>query len=176
MLFRRERKRVPLLNTTSTADISFMLLIFFLVTTSMDIDKGLSRQLPPANPTEELLQPTDVREGVVLKLHIEKDNTLVCDGAVLPINQLHQRVISHVNRVGKEHILQLQADRNASYDAYFQVQNEIVGAYKVLREEKARSQFGHSFARCTEEQQRILRDEIPQRVSEVYLSEEGGQP
>ena len=52
MIIQRSKHRVPGLNTTSTADISFMLLIFFLVTTNMDVDKGLSRQLPPANKEE----------------------------------------------------------------------------------------------------------------------------
>ncbi len=47
MLIKRQKRRVPQLNTTATADISFMLLTFFLVTTSMDVDKGLVRQLPP---------------------------------------------------------------------------------------------------------------------------------
>ena len=49
MIFRRKRREVPGLNTTSTADISFMLLVFFLVTTSMDVDKGMNRQLPSAS-------------------------------------------------------------------------------------------------------------------------------
>jgi len=53
MFLKNRQRRVPELNTTSTADISFMLLILFLVTTSMDIDKGLSRQLPPPTPPEE---------------------------------------------------------------------------------------------------------------------------
>lgn len=53
MLIKRRRHRVPALNTASTADISFMLLIFFLVTTSMDVDKGITRQLPPVEQTED---------------------------------------------------------------------------------------------------------------------------
>ena len=52
-MFSRRKHSMPVLNTTSTADISFMLLIFFLVTTSMDIDKGLSRQLPPLDDEKE---------------------------------------------------------------------------------------------------------------------------
>ena len=51
-MFERKKRQVPSLNTTSTADISFMLLILFLVTSSMDIDKGLTRQLPPLTPEE----------------------------------------------------------------------------------------------------------------------------
>ncbi len=175
MLFRRERKGVPLLNTTSTADISFMLLILFLVTTSMDIDKGLSRQLPPQNPTEEE-QPMDVKEGMVLKLELTEDNQLLCEGEPLPLNGLRQRVETHVLKAGKDHVVQLQAHRRASYDMYFQVQNELVAAYGALRNQQARRRFGHSYARCSDEQQAVLREAIPQRISEIYQSEEGGHP
>ena len=53
MLIKRRQHRVPVLNTTATADISFMLLTFFLVTTSMDVDRGLVRQLPPLDNEQE---------------------------------------------------------------------------------------------------------------------------
>ncbi|WP_273178330.1 ExbD/TolR family protein, partial [Hoylesella pleuritidis] len=74
-MFRHRPRRVPRLNTTSTADISFMLLIFFLVTTSMDVDKGLSRQLPPPDlhpQTEE----TNVEKHNLMTLEITADNRL----------------------------------------------------------------------------------------------------
>ena len=58
MRFHRGQREIPELNTTSTADISFMLLVFFLVTSSMDSDKGLRRQLPP--PPQEEQQPVDI--------------------------------------------------------------------------------------------------------------------
>ena len=72
MMFRRHRHSVPLLNTTSTADISFMLLIFFLVTTSMDVDKGLRHQLPPAERQRQE-ESTAVNKADMLALTIEAD-------------------------------------------------------------------------------------------------------
>ena len=66
-MFSRPKRRVPGLNTTSTADISFMLLIFFLVTSSMDSDKGLARQLPPPQ-NEQVEQELKVKERNVLKI------------------------------------------------------------------------------------------------------------
>ena len=173
-MFRRDRREVPLLNTTSTADISFMLLIFFLVTTSMDIDKGLSRLLPPIAPPEE--QPADVKEGLVLKLSIEADNTLLCDGKVMPLKQLRTAVATFVQEKGKEHVIQIASSRQANYNTYFQVQNEIVAAYQLLRNAKALKQYGKSYNRCTEEEQAQLRSSVPQRISEVYTMEKGGEP
>ena len=65
MIFRRKRREVPGLNTTSTADISFMLLVFFLVTTSMDVDKGMNRQLPPKQDEKQEMMDVD-RSKVML--------------------------------------------------------------------------------------------------------------
>lgn len=170
---RFRRKGIPQLNTASTGDISFMLLIFFLVTTSMDIDKGLTRQLPPEIPKEEQM-PTDVKEGTVMRLVIDGGNKLICDGREIGVGDLRERVETFVRRIGKEHIIQLEADRRASYDTYFQVQNEIVAAYNRLRDDKARADYHHSFAECSDEEQQALREAVPQRIAEVYSTEKGG--
>ena len=69
MFIRRKNHNVPGLNTTSTADISFMLLIFFLVTTSMDVDKGLSRQLPPPEPPKKEQMESQVQKDKLMELH-----------------------------------------------------------------------------------------------------------
>ena len=173
MMFRRDRREMPLLNTTSTADISFMLLIFFLVTTSMDIDKGLSRLLPPTAPQEEA--PTDVKEGLVMKLDIGADNTITCDDKAISVSELCQMVKSFIKAKGREHVIQLEADRNADYDTYFKVQNELVAAYQELRNEYSKSHFGKTYSRCTDEQQEEVRRAVPQRISEVYHVEKGGE-
>ena len=176
MLFRREKRKVPELNTTATADISFMLLIFFLVTTSMDTDKGLSRQLPPVDDTEEQ-HPTMVKEGLVMRLEISSGNVLTCDDRPLSINSLRKMVSEHIQRSPKEHIIQLEADRHSSYDTYFKVQNEIVAAYHELRNQQARRRYGKAYALCDDVAQKKLREEIPQRISEVYAEGgEGGEP
>ena len=70
MLIRRNRNETPGLNTTSTADISFMLLIFFLVTTSMDVDKGLLRQLPSPEPQKKEQQESVVDKNSLMAIHL----------------------------------------------------------------------------------------------------------
>ena len=79
-MFRRHRRNeIPALNTTSTADISFMLLIFFLVTSSMDTDKGLRRQLPPL--TEDTQQMMDVNREHLLTIGLDAQDCLTVDQA-----------------------------------------------------------------------------------------------
>ena len=78
MNFHHRRRSVPQLNTTSTADISFMLLIFFLVTTNMDVDKGITRQLPPQGQQQS--EQSFVEKSTVLDLQITGGNRLLVDG------------------------------------------------------------------------------------------------
>jgi biopolymer transport protein ExbD len=174
-MFRRQKRKVPELNTTSTADISFMLLIFFLVTTSMDTDKGLTRQLPPDNPQEEQIQESQIKEGMLLRLKIDAQGMLTCNDEAIAVKQLKARVMDFVARTGREHVIQLEADRLASYDSYFNVQNEIVAAYNQLRDRKARKDYGYAFVQCSDEQKEKLRQAIPQRISEVYQKEARGE-
>ena len=134
MILHRDRRTVPQLNTTSTADISFILLVFFLIMTSMDADKGLQRMLPPlADETQQVA--ADVERSNVLSLAITADNRLRADGKAIGVGDVRSRVMAFVGRLAdrSKHVIALDVDRRASYDVYFNVQNEIVAAYNELR-------------------------------------------
>ena len=174
-MFRNQRKQrsVPGLDTTSTADISFMLLIFFLLVSSMDTDKGLARQLPaPENPKE--IREAEVQKGDLLKINITSDNQLLVNGKALPANRLHQQVEEHVNRVGRRHVISIDADPASSYHVYFQVQDEIAAAYKDVRNKTAQKKYGRPFAQLSLDEKKAVRDLCPQRIAEVYDHEKGG--
>lgn len=132
MVKREKRHSIPELNTTSTADISFMLLIFFLLTTSMDSDKGLGRMMPPPEPDKQE-EMQNVKKDNVLTLHLMKDGKLTIDDEEAEINPSVRKTIKlFVVRVGESHIIELQVDRSADYDSYFKLQNQIVQSYKEL--------------------------------------------
>ena len=175
MFLKNRQRRVPELNTTSTADISFMLLILFLVTTSMDIDKGLSRQLPPPTPPEEQMNEREVPRENILNIHILADNKVNVNEENEEISKLKKRIMKFVEQKRNVHIIRIDADRNSNYDTYFKVQNQIVGAYANLRNNYAKQKFGKSFALCSEDEKQAVRDYFPQRISETYSSEEGGE-
>ena len=94
MLFRWKHRDVPELNTTSTADISFMLLVFFLVTSSMDTDKGLGRKLAPMD--EQQQEQRDINRSNVLEVKIDDNDVLYCDDKVVTLEELQQQVESFV--------------------------------------------------------------------------------
>ena len=188
---RRRRRRVPGLNTTATADISFMLLVFFLVTTSIDTDKGLPRLLPA--PPEEQVQTLDIEKRNVLNIVLDAADRLTCGGEPVELQELQERVETFIKNaddrpdmperhekdiplLGKcmvtdQHVISIQADCQTSYDAYFAMQDAVVAAYNHLRNELAQQRFHRDFRQCTAEQREAIMTLYPQRISEAELTD-----
>ena len=195
----RKKKSMPGINSSSTADIAFMLLIFFLTTTSMDTDKGLARRLPPP-PDPNVKQNDDlkVKERNVLQVRINKDNQLMVGSEYMEVSQLRAKAkefIANPNdeenkpekhvvnipllggdcMVTKNHVISVTNDVGTSYQAYIDVQNELVAAYNELRNEKAKSAFGKDYVECSEDEQKAIRDFFPQKISEAEPKKYGGK-
>lgn len=183
----KKKRELPELNTTSTSDISFMLLIFFLVTSSMDSDKGLTRQLPtPEDKTEE--QDLVVKRRNVMELRLDASDRLTCDGDTIDAAELTKRVKEFVAndsgddkkpelserevhllgrcKVSDRHVIFIETSPETTYDAYFQMQNAIVAAYSALRDNIARKSFRRPYTQCTQEQRDAIAMVYPQRISE----------
>lgn len=167
----RRRREVPALNTTSTADISFMLLIFFLVTSSMDSDKGMLRQLPPL-PKEQ--QVMDVSQEHVMTVALDAADRLTCDGDSVTLEQLTARVQLFADGDRQEHVIAIHTHRATTFDAYFQMQQAVARAYQTLRNRKALQQYGHSWKSCSPRERETIANYYPQRIREQWPTEEGG--
>ena len=148
-----------------------MLLIFFLVTSSMDTDKGLLRQLPP--PPQEQQPPTDVRKDHVLQVTLDANDQLAIDGTLITPKQLKEQLIEFVAADRTDHVISIRTDRATTYEAYFRMQNAIVAAYSQLRERYARERFGKGYGELVEEQRDEVNQYYPQRISETKPSEGG---
>ena len=173
MLIKRRRHRVPALNTASTADISFMLLIFSLVTTSMDVDKGITRQLPPVEQTEDK-SVAEVQRGNIMQCVIGADGKLVVDGKPARYEGLRNTIASFVRKAGNRHLITIQTDADASYDSYFALQNELVAAYAMVRDAEARRRYGKPMAQCGVAERKAVTDACPQHVAENYDNDTKG--
>ena len=182
------KRKVPDINSSSTADIAFLLLIFFLITTSMDTDRGLARRLPPP-PEPDQEAPDKIKERNILQVYLNKDDQLMCGTDYISIDQLKDRAKAFVENAGNDeslpqkvakdipffgtvmitdkHVISLQNDRGSSYQAYINVQNELVAAYNELRNELAQKKWQKNYADLNEEQQKAIRDIYPQRISEA---------
>lgn len=175
-MFKRKRHNIPTLNTSSTADISFILLIFFLVTTSMNQSKGIERQLPPENK-DKTVTVTDVSKKNILVLKLKSDGSILADDEPIKIGELRKHVIHFIENKAErdKHIISVDAERDARYNDYFNIQNEIIAAYRTLRNMRALAVYRHPLEECTPEERMELREFYPQRVADVYSdSEEGG--
>lgn len=192
----RKKRKVPGLNASSTADISFILLIFFLVTTSMDTDSGLARRLPPPPEDDQEDAQIDVKERNVLKVRINSAGNLLCGEDYIEITQLCDRakefIKNEANRpnlpekhlknipllgqcaVTDKHVISVQTDRGTPYNVYFQVQNELIRAYNELRDELSKAKFGKVYSALTDEQQEAVREYYPQKISEAEPKNYGG--
>ena len=169
MLIKRKKHIVPELNTTSTADISFMLLTFFLVTTSMDVDRGLVRQLPPLDDEhEETLDATEVSRDNTLVLRITASGELLMNDRPVGVKNLRRQIAAFISRRPARHVICVDTDPSAGYNSYFQLEDEIVAAYNSVRDGIARKKFHKAYAALGEKQKNEVRDICPQRISETY--------
>ena len=196
----KKKKKMPGLNTSSTADISFMLLIFFLITTSMDTDQGLARRLPqPPDPDQEDAT-MDIKSRNILYVRINaagqlwiKDETSSGEGDFRELrarvkefvkneqnlSRLPEKHVKNIDLLGQcfvtdKHVISVQTDRGTPYNAYFQVQNELVAAYNELRNELAKQKFGREYQYLTKEQQDAIKKYYPQNISEAEPKKYGG--
>lgn len=187
-------RKTPEINAGSMADIAFLLLIFFLVTTTMDVDSGLQRRLPPM--PDENQQQTDqkINKRNIVVVKINSRDALYAGGEVLDISQLKDKMIEFLsnpnddpNKPEKEikeiegfgpypvskGVISLQNDRGTSYNSYLKVQNELVKAVNELRDNFAVANFGKKYAGLDEDQQKIVREAIPSNISEAEPIEVG---
>lgn len=189
------KRRIPSeINAGSMADIAFLLLIFFLVTTTMDIDSGLTRKLPPWL-NEDQPPPPPIKERNVLVVLVNAQNQLMVEGEAMDITQLKEKAKKFIKSdpnnpelpefkyieipfFGKypvsKQVISLQNDRGTSYDMYIQVQNELVAAYNELRDELAMQKFGKPFSKLSKEKQKAIQKIYPQRISEAEPKNIGG--
>ena len=182
-----KKRKTPGINGSSSADIAFMLLIFFLITTSMDTDKGLARRLPPPVPKDQKNDTdVDIKKRNLLVVLINSNNQILCGDQFVDIKQLKERIKEFIDNpyndehkperveadvpffgkmmVTKNHVISLQNDRGTEYQAYIDVQNEIAAAYNELRNKVSKEKFGKNFADLDEEQQKAVQQIYPQKI------------
>ena len=169
MFRKRYHRQIPELNTTSTADISFMLLIFFLVTSSMDTDTGLMRQMAP--PPLENEQPMDIQKDLVMRVELDSHDQLTCDGETVTLQELTEKVVSMASVNRTTHVISILADRKTTYEAYFRMQEAVVRGYQTLRQQYAQQHYGKDYLRCNNEEKAAVNDYYPQRISEAKSEE-----
>lgn len=189
-------RKTPELNASSMADIAFLLLIFFLVTTTMDVDSGIYRKLPPMPDKSEQLVDAKVKPRNVLEVLINDSDMLMVGGNVLSVRDLNFKVKEFIlnpsnNPIYSENkikdvpffgevpvskgIVSLQSHVGTSYEMYIRIQDELATAFNEIKDDKSLEQFGKRFADLNEEQQDAVKEYIPTAVSEAEPKKIGGK-
>lgn len=184
-------KKAPEAPAASLADIAFMLLIFFLVATTMDVDSGLERRLPPMPPPDQVDDDTPpVKERNVFVVLVDRNDRLMVENELTrvedlrektkifmtnPLNDetLPEKMVEDVPFFGPTEILRpsvvisLRNDVGTTYGTYIRVQNELIAAINELRADMALQKFNKPFDKLSTEQQDAIKTIFPQKISEA---------
>ena len=181
-------RKTPEVPATSLADIAFMLLIFFLVTTTMDVDSGLRRKLPQWIDKKELNDDAEIKERNVFVVLVNRNNDLLVEGDYERVDNLRDRAKEFManpyndeNLPEKEPksvpffgeymvakgVISLRNDNDTQYGTYLAVQNELVAAINELRDELATEKWGKKYEDLDEDQQDAVKTIYPQKISEA---------
>ena len=176
------------INAGSMADIAFLTLCFFLMTSQMDQDYGLARRLPPMPDDEQEEIDIKVNRRNIITVYISSSDRILAQNQLIDISQLKDKIklsllneaedpelpekeITEVANFGPypvtKGIVSLQNDRSTSYDIYLRAQNELVKAYNELRDEFSMQHYGRPFLKLDETQQTVVRTVWNQSISEA---------
>ena len=188
------KKKTPAINSSSTADIAFLLLCYFLMTTTMGSQTGLSRRLPPMPEKDPKVEDTKVNRRNIIIVRINSADRLMAGGEPIDVTFLKEKVkeflsnpyddpnlpekeIKEIEGFGacpvSKGVISLQNDRGTSYSAYIAVQNELVKAINELRDEFSTRTYGKKFLQLPEDKQEIVKKAVPQNISEAEPKEVG---
>ena len=176
----------PTINTGSMADISFLLLTFFLLTSSINTEQGIPRRLPP--PSDEKPKDAEINKRNVFSIMVNFNDEILANSEIVPLSQLTNRVkeflenpLNNVNLPEKDiklidfmgeypvskGVVSLTNDQSTSYNMYVQVQNELQRAVNELRDKVSLQYFGKKYDNLDTALQKSIQKAIPINISEA---------
>ena len=177
------RRETPEINAGSMADIAFLLLIFFLVTTTMNVDSGISKKLSEKPPADYV--PPVIKERNIFEVNINRNNELLVEGERMDVKEIKDAAVKFIDNGGGEGklvdgvstgpcdyckgdkstassdhpnkaIISVQSDRGTEYGTYIVVQNELLRAYTELRNRLCEERYNMSYT----ELEKLYKDDI----------------
>ncbi|MFI3322414.1 MAG: biopolymer transporter ExbD [Rikenellaceae bacterium] len=181
------KRGIPEINASSQADIAFLLLIFYLVSTTMNVDSGIQRMLPPW--IEQTTQDANkINERNIMKVSVSSQDKLLIGDQWADITQLKEKVkefivnptnaenlpekeMTEIDIIGEypvsKGVISLQNTRETSYNMYVTVQNELSRAVRELRDDLSMQKFGKKFSDLEGDQMKAITKAIPTQISEA---------
>ncbi|NOU61661.1 ExbD/TolR family protein [Marinifilum caeruleilacunae] len=189
-------RKTPEINSSSMADIAFLLLIFFLVSTTMDVDTGIYKKLPPIPEKDQVEDDVKVKKRNVLAILVNRNDELLVNGELLDISQLREKTKEFILNPNNDEnlpekqiktvpyfgdvpvskgLVSLQNDRGTSYEMYIRVQDELAIAARELKDEKAMQKWSKKYSELDDDQQDAVKKYVPMAISEAEPKNVGGK-
>lgn len=181
-------KKLPEINSSSTSDIAFLLLSFFLMTSNMEQNSGLQRRLPPMPDENQEVQNQKINRRNIIVVKVNSADRLMAGNEPIDVSLLKYKIkeflvnanndpklpekeMKNIEGYGEypvsKGVISIQNDRGTSYNMYIAVQNEIVKAIDELRDDFSKANYGKAYLNLDEDKQKIVREAIPQNISEA---------
>lgn len=189
------KRKVQEINASSMADIAFLLLIFFLVATTMNTDSGINRVLPPWADNQDQTDAPEIKERNLMEVKVNQFDQILANKRVVRLTDLTEIAKDFILNRGNDEsmpememieidylgsypvsqgVISLQNDRGTSYDMYIKVQNELSRAFNEIRDDLAMAKFGRKFLDLEEEQRKAIQKAVPSKISEAEPKNIGG--
>ncbi len=186
------RRELPEINAGSMADIAFLLLIFFLVTTTMDTDIGIIKKLSPMLPKEQ--KPPEIKERNIFVVLVNKQNVISVEGKVVHANELKQltrefilnpenkdnlpeKKLKNIKYIGETEVskgvISLKTHRGTEYKTFITVMNELMAALNKVKNEESLKYFGRKYADLSKERRKLIDEAVPVVISEAEPNKVG---
>ncbi len=174
MLLKKRKRESAEINGSSMADIAFLLLIFFLVTTTINVDTGIGLVLPP--PLEKDVDPPPIKERNLMKILVNSEGRVLMDDEPYQLNEVKDHIIEFIKNPTKNPdlaenpelaIVSIKTQRETPYRIYVDMLDEVMGAYIDLRNEASRANYGVLYSSLTSEsaQQKQIKSMYPKKIS-----------
>jgi biopolymer transport protein ExbD len=165
----RESGEIP---GSSLADIAFLLLIFFLLVTHINVDTGIGLVLPPKAPPNQ--PPPKIQKRNLLNILVNAQGQVLLNDNPTPVSQVEKKVKNFINNNGEDPnlsvspdkaVISIKTSREAAYDTYIHMFDRVVGAYKDLRNAAAQAQFGKKYSDLKGDAEQKIKDMYPKQIS-----------
>ena len=190
----RFRREIPPINSTSSADVAFILLLFFLLYGSLDSKSGIYRRLAPPVSKSAIKKNIPIEERNILSLSIHDNNLVYLKDELLPLSEIRKTAKVFIDNpddrdflpqkttldipglgsmpVSRDAVISLEFSRKSNYQTYISVLSELTAAYDELRNQLALEKFRKPFPDLSEAQQTAIREVYPLQISEKEIPEE----
>lgn len=174
-------RKIPEINAGSMADIAFLLLVFFLVTTTISTDAGVQTMLPPWIPPDkqkEMIAPVEAQN--LYAIQVNGANQILMRDKIVDYKEIKPTIIEFITNYGKRSdysespekaIVSLLNDKSTSYETYLTVYNEVKAAYNTVRQGYARQTYGRPMEELTQDEEKEVKTKFPVIISEAEPSD-----